>query len=235
MRIFLIRHADPDYALDSITLQGHREAKALAVRMQSIGLDRIFCSPMGRAKATMRYTADRLKIEPVIEDWTAEMSTLRFEGEKGSTLMAWDINGHQLRAMEPAPNLENWHTYPPLDVPEFKEAIDAVFDASDQFMAKLGYRRQGTHYQVTRPGNEEKVALFCHGGFGLTWLSHLLRIPLPQMWSSFFLWPSSVTTILMDERSKGIATPRCIGLSDVSHLYATGLQPQPRGIKANTR
>ena len=30
MRIFIIRHGDPDYQTDSLTLRGRREAEALA-------------------------------------------------------------------------------------------------------------------------------------------------------------------------------------------------------------
>ena len=77
------------------------------------------------------------------------------------------------------------------------------------------------------------MAVFCHGGFGLTWLAHLLEIPLSLVWSGFWMPPSSVTTILFDERSQEWATPRCIGFGDVSHLYEAGLPVRPRGIIAN--
>ena len=62
---------------------------------------------------------------------------------------------------------------------------------------------------------------------------HLLEIPLPLMWAGFHLPPSSVTTVLFDERSEQWAVPRCTGVGDVSHLYAAGLPVQPAGIKAN--
>lgn len=39
------------------------------------------------------------------------------------------------------------------------------------------------------------------GGFGLTWLSHLLGIPLPLFHSSFYLPPSSVSTVVFDEHN----------------------------------
>lgn len=44
-----------------------------------------------------------------------------------------------------------------------------------------------------------KIAIFCHNGTGLTMLSHLLRIPLPMVYASMWLAPSSVTTIVFDE------------------------------------
>jgi probable phosphoglycerate mutase len=104
--------------------------------------------------------------------------------------------------------------------------------SADEFVGRLGYRREGALYRTMRR-NPEKVALFCHGGFGLALLAHLLHVPLTLAWSGFWLPPSSVTTILMDERSDEWAVPRCTGLGDVSHLYAAGLPVQPRGLLAN--
>lgn len=84
---------------------------------------------------------------------------------------------------------------------------------------------------ITADGHKEAKALSkrlaVHG------LAHLLEIPVTLMWSGFWLAPSSVTTILFDERSPGIAVPRCIGLGDVSHLYESGLPVKQRGIIAN--
>jgi probable phosphoglycerate mutase len=96
----------------------------------------------------------------------------------------------------------------------------------------LGYERDGGKYKILR-SNPEQIAIFCHNGFGLIWLSHLLQIPLPLMWSGFTMAPSSVTTILFDERSSEWAVPRCIGFGDTSHLYQAGLPISSHGIKAN--
>ena len=61
MRLYIIRHADPDYEHDTLTEDGHKEAQALAKRLASHGLDRIYCSPLGRAIDTARYTAEPLE------------------------------------------------------------------------------------------------------------------------------------------------------------------------------
>jgi probable phosphoglycerate mutase len=53
------------------------------------------------------------------------------------------------------------------------------------------------------------------------------------MWSGFYLHPASITTVLMDERTPGYATPRCLALGDISHLCQAGLAPRPVGIFAN--
>ena len=267
MRLFIIRHADPDYPNHTITAAGHLEARALAKRMQRLGPDRIYHSPLGRAIDTMRYTAEALGADtahilpgsdlgnaaaagpeqppvtptameprpglvPQLAPWTAELAWAHIEQETLGFTTSWDVHGHTIHGSNQELTRNNWHLFPPLDLPEFRAGFERIQAESDLFLAGLGYEREGGVYRVTR-ANREKVALFCHLGFGLSWLAHLLNIPLPLVWTGFFLPPSSVTTVLFDERAPGLATPRCLGLGGVSHLYAEGLSTQPAGIKAN--
>lgn len=235
MRLFIIRHADPDYPNDSITTAGKAEAEALAVRLKRLGLDAIYTSPLGRAVATCGYTARALGLEPVCLDWAREITLPMVElADLGQTVM-WDVHGHLMRTQErwQQINAGDWHSLEPFDAPLAREGVEAVAASSDAFLKQLGFERDGGIYRVLEPENRRKIAVFCHGGLGLTWLSHLLGISPPQMWGGFFLPPSSVTTILFDERVPGIATPRALGVGDISHLYAAGLPMQPAGIRAN--
>ena len=129
-------------------------------------------------------------------------------------------------------NLNGWHQTAPLDNARLAEHMERIDKGSDDFLARLGYTREGVLYRFTPP-NTKRVALFAHLGFGLTWLAHLLAIPVPLMWAGFYLHPTSVTTILFDERSPGLAAPRVLALGDVSHLHRAGLSPTPAGIIAN--
>lgn len=232
MRLYLVRHADPDYSIDSLTPAGHKEAQALAVRMERIAPTHLYCSPVQRARHTCQYTARTLGLEMTIEPWTAELSKCRQTYEPWGDLCIWDCPGEMIRAYDPMPTRESWHTLPEFSNPLYKQTFEMVGRESDAFFARHGYVREGGRYRIVTP-NTDRLALFCHGGFGLWWLAHLLEIPLPLVFSSFFLPPSSVTTILFDERSKEWATPRCIGAGDVSHLYAAGLPVSRSGIKAN--
>jgi broad specificity phosphatase PhoE len=232
MRFYLIRHADPDYPNNTITPAGHLEAKALGERLSRERLTRIYSSPLGRAVDTMRYTAEATGLQPTIEDWSAELSDCRLDLPPWGDMTMWDIPGQIIRANRPFPTHDNWQEMPCYSKPLFKEPIDRLAQNADAFFARHGYQRQAGVYKIIHP-NRERLALFCHGGLGLCLLSHLLEIPLPLMFAGFFLPPSSVTTILFDERSKDIAVPRCIGLGDTSHLYAANLPTQPSGIKAN--
>lgn len=232
MRLFIIRHADPDYPNNTITPAGHLEAQALAPRLKRLGLDRIYCSPLGRAVDTARYTAEALGMEPVIEPWTAELAWVNIEQETLGRSTVWDIHGHLIRQLPEPVTHSNWHQFPPLDEPEFRAGVERVNADSDAFLTGLGYAREDGVYRINQP-NREKIAIFCHGGLGLTWLAHLLNIPVPLIWTGFFLPVSSVTTVLFDERHKEFAVPRCLGVGDISHLYAAGLPMAPAGIKAN--
>ena len=61
MKILLIRHAEPDYARDSLTEKGWREAELLSQRLAGLDIRDIYCSPLGRARDTASLTlADRV-------------------------------------------------------------------------------------------------------------------------------------------------------------------------------
>src|SRR5688500_16225507 len=111
MRLYIIRHADPDYAADNLTPAGHLEAQALAERMASDAYrpHRVYCSPLGRAVATAQYTTRLLGVEPVVEDWTKEMSECRIERSPWGRLAAWDCPGEVVRAAAPYPSADTWH------------------------------------------------------------------------------------------------------------------------------
>ena len=52
MRLLIVRHADPDYSIDSLTPAGWEEAKLLADRLAPIPVAAYYVSPLGRAKDT---------------------------------------------------------------------------------------------------------------------------------------------------------------------------------------
>jgi len=223
MILYIIRHADADYKNDTITPAGRLKAEALARRMKSYGLDRIYCSPLGRAQETMKYTARLLNIESGTEEWTRELSDVFLEDTEWGSMNAWDLPGEVLLGGNPHPASPDWDTLPILKNLKLKEKFARLGEASDHFLSKLGYVREGMRYRCIQP-NKEKIAVFCHGGFGVTWIAHLLNIPLRIAWAGFRLAPTSVTTILFERTSKIWVAPRCLALGDTSHLYKSGLE-----------
>ena len=73
MLLYIVRHGQPIYGPDTLTELGRKQAEALADRFAVHGLDRIFSSPMGRARETAQPTADRLGLPVKIEYWTREI------------------------------------------------------------------------------------------------------------------------------------------------------------------
>ena len=56
MNIYIIRHAEPDYARDSLTEKGWHEAELLSRRLSKIPDASYYTSPLGRARATASLT-----------------------------------------------------------------------------------------------------------------------------------------------------------------------------------
>lgn len=219
MRLSIIRHADPIYETDTITAEGEREAAALAQRIAGAGLDRLYASPLGRAQATAAPVAASTGLPVTTLDWTREWGHLQVDTPIGRRCI-WDVDGELLHASGLP------------DHAEMAPSWAALGAASDAFLGELGYAREGHRYRITA-SSREHVAVVCHGGFGLAWLAYLLGIEPAKAWASFWLPPTSVTTILMDERSATYACPRAICVGDTSHLHAAGRVPLPRGLKAN--
>lgn len=228
MLLYVIRHGDPIYSPDTLTDKGREQAKALAKRLAVHGLDRIYCSPMGRARETAAPTCELLGIEPVIEEWTSEALAWRdLAGKMPNGRTEWIF--HQPATTYKTPEIlalgYEWYDAQPFCNVNSREGYRRICDASDEFTARLGYVREGCVYRAVE-SNDERVAVFCHQGFGTTWLSHLLAVPAPLFWSSFDITHSSITILNFATDPNGMSAPMCITLSDTSHIYADGLPLQ---------
>jgi probable phosphoglycerate mutase len=232
MLLYIIRHADPDYPNNTITPQGHLEAKALAERLAGEGLTRIYSSPLGRAQDTARYTAEATGLTPVILSWTCELKTPAVDHGPYGRLAPFNLAGEIIRAdLEASRSHDGVLRYPYIGDGPIAECAQAVRDESDAFLATLGYAREGGLYRCVQP-NRERIALFCHGGFGGVLLSHLLEIPLPLIWSGLWLAPSSVTTVFFEQRSETWAVPRAMAIGRYGSSVPRGLPVQSRGVIA---
>jgi hypothetical protein len=87
-----------------------------------------------------------------------------------------------------------------------------------------GYKRFDNYYKAVSP-NEDTIVLFCHFGLECVLLSHLLGISPMVLWHGFCAAPTSVTTVVTEERVKGKAYFRVSAFGDTSHLYAVGEKP----------
>lgn len=235
MLLYVIRHGDPDYARDHLTPRGLLEAQALSIRMGRLAPTHLYSSPMGRAQATAEPTAKLLKKSVKILEWTRELYQPCLAPQVPGQF-SWDVHGESIRRpgfIEGLFGRTHWRHRPAVIASKgLKETQKRIAHESDLFLAGHGYERRHGYYEIRRP-NPARLAVFCHGGFGLTWLAHLLDLPLAWVYAGFTLTTSSVTTILFDERTPGRAAPRALAVADQSHLFAAGLAVSPAGIKAN--
>ncbi|MBQ1503730.1 MAG: histidine phosphatase family protein, partial [Clostridia bacterium] len=198
MLLYVVRHGDPDYENDSLTELGKLQAAALAKRLAVNGLDRVYTSPLGRAKMTAAPTCEALGIEPEILEWTSEdlafsdLSVPRPEG--GRTWSFGSCRNTEYRTKKTAALGDRWYEAYPFSQCTAQAGFERIRRGSDEFLSSLGYTRDGEVYRIDRP-NDERVAVFCHYGSGTTWLSHLLSLAPPVFWGTFLINHSSFSVI----------------------------------------
>jgi len=224
MLLYIIRHGDPNYERDCLTERGRLQAAALAKRLQASGIGSIYSSPLGRAVETAAATAELLGLETHIEPWAEEVHEERLTPFPDGIMKSVSVVQNSYFRENGAIDLPYDRGF---DAPGFREsgmktASERIVTGGRDFLERLGYREEGGVYRILRP-SEEKVALFCHTVMGRTWLSSLLHIPIHMMWADFQMTHTGVTVLEFRNRENGVTAPRCLCFSDMSHLYAAGL------------
>lgn len=225
MILYIIRHGDPIYETDTLTPRGMRQAEALSRRLAANGIDEIYSSPMGRAQLTAKPTADIYNLNVNIEDWMSEstawqeLSVINEDGHRG-----WFFACQNTRLLAEGNAMRSdWYNHTEAaGCPTAKAGYERIQAASDDFIQRLGYKREENIYKIIDP-NEKRIAAFCHHGFGTTWLSHLLSIPPLVFWAGFDISHSGITILHFENNKDGITSPRCLTLSDMSHVYEARL------------
>lgn len=225
MLLYIVRHGIPDYATDSLTPDGWLQAKAVARRLAVHGIDEVYASPLGRAKQTAQPTCEALGLAMHIEPWMSEGTAWKHfccDLPDGRGTWAFNQRGKILGNNEHYTDRDSFHRGFYRDDALAAQGASALAAASDEFLSRLGYTRtgEGNGYRVTN-GNDRRIAAFCHQGFGLHWLSHLLNIPYHIFTASFDISHTGVSIIRFS--GSEIAYPQCLCLSDLSHIYGDGL------------
>ena len=232
MKLMIIRHGDPNYAIDGLTPRGKIEAALLAEHMLGKKIDYAYISPLGRAQETAKYVLDAKGMEGTTLDWLREFpGNVRIweDAELEAAMpVPWDDGVGQPRI--PWDILPSWWTKQPelYDKDAWREnKISAhsqvvekyaeVAKGLDDLLAKHGYVRDGMTYRVEK-SNADTLAFFCHFGVECVMLSHLFGISPYVLWHCLQAVPTSVTVINTEEREQGVAIWRATQFGDVSHL-----------------
>ena len=224
MRLFIIRHGEPNYDIDRLTEHGWKQAEAVGRRLAKVGIDRVFSSPMGRAKDTATPTCRLLGLEYGIEEWAHEIGDERLtcfpDGKRKSVSLVQ--NSFFIEKGNFGLGYDRAYECQGFNDTKMREAVAKLEKCGDEFLERLGYRKENDVYRIIEP-SEENVALFCHAAMARAWLSVLLKVPIKVMWASFSYEFTGVTELEFRNNENGITAPRCIGFSDLSHLYAENI------------
>lgn len=225
MRLLFIRHGDPDYSIDSLTEKGHREAKYLAERLSKIDAKAYYVSPLGRAKDTAAYTLKQIGRNAVECEWLREFApAIERPDAPGEKRIAWDWLPQDWLREERFLDIDCWHEPEVFQDAKVKEEYEWVTCSFDEVLSSHGYRRDGLIYRTEKPNNDT-VMFFCHFGVTCVLLAHLLHISPMVLWHGICSAPTSVTTVVTEERRQGIASFRMSAFGDISHLYVKDEAP----------
>ena len=228
MWLLFVRHAEPDYTVDSLTPKGWREAALLADRLEREQIDAFYCSPLGRARDTAKVTLNRTGRQAQTLEWLREFHAPVLHPNAGKVRAPWDFYPAYFAADPDFYQPDRWWQTPIMQSGKAREAYDWVCAGLDDLLAAHGYTREGRVYRVWR-ANTDAIVLFCHFGVECVLLSHLIGAPPTVLWQGMIALPSSVTTVYTEERQQGIASFRIAGFGDVSHLYQADEPPSFAG------
>ena len=269
MKLLFIRHGDPSYEDDSLTPQGKKEARCLAARLVKTHIDRIYVSPLGRARKTAQYYFDASgRSADGILDWLQEFRGRCMRPDRERESICWDWLPQDWMTFLPFYDKDHWFEHPVFKDTNVKSEYDYVISGLDKLLAENGYVRNvigggdngllipeeaaqdpgtadvkkkragkttgsrsrkniitdGMYYRAEHPNNDT-IALFCHFGVESVMLSHLIGASPMVLWQGMAAAPTSVTTVVTEERREGIASWRILSFGDISHLYAFGIEP----------
>ena len=225
MKLMIIRHGDPDFSINSLTEKGWREAEYLAERMARIEANAYYVSPLGRAKDTADCALKRIGRQGQVVEWLREFEVpVRKPDQPEIGTIPWDWLPADWTQEECFFHYDRWFEHPVFAQSDVKKEYDWVCANLDAVLKENGYERNGKYYRAVAPNNDTLV-FFCHFGLESVLLSHLLNMSPMTLWHGTCAAPSSVTTLVTEERREGIAYFRMSAFGDISHLYCKGEPP----------
>lgn len=244
MKIIFIRHAEPDYSIDSLTSKGFHEAELLVTRSSHWKIDQFYCSPLGRARDTAAPTLAAHHAEAITYDWLREFhAPVPNPLDPSSLYIPWDFMPDYLSKYPELYDPNHWWEAPIMQQGPVKEEYDRVVREFDKLLAGYGYTRKDFYYttdgsngsscsfmeyngttaacQKMAP-HEPAIAIFCHLGVMMVLLSHLMNTSPCTLWHGIFVPPCSVTVVGSEEREPGSVLFRAQLIGDESHLREQG-------------
>ena len=219
MKLLIIRHGDPDYVHDSLTEKGWREAEYLAEMLSKQDITHFYMSPYGRAQDTASLTLEKMGRQAEVMPWLREFDALIMRpDDKVRMRVPWDWLPQDWTTDARFYDKDHWFENELMEKYCVGDEYRKVTEQFDELLARHGYKREGGYYRAEKP-NHDTIALFCHFGCEGVLLSHLWNVSPMPVWHGCVAQPSSVTTLVTEERRDGIAMFRMLAFGETTHLY----------------
>ena len=224
MELIIVRHAEPNYELDTLTEKGWKEAALLAERIAKLNVTDFYVSPFGRAQDTASLTLKKMGRTAETLEWLKEFDARIHRPDHDGLDCVWDWMPEDWADQSCFYDADHWYDQPIMQEGHVKERYQWVIENFDAFLEKYGYVRHGNYYETTRECHAT-VVLFCHFGLQCVLLSRLMNVSPMILWHGLAAPASSVTTVYSEERRKGKTSFRVSSFGDISHLYAADEKP----------
>lgn len=223
MRIIFVRHGHPNYKNDCLTELGHRHAEAVARRLSEEKIERIYSSSCGRAFETAEHIAAPLGLEIEKCDFMREIG---WGSSDGDPLFKdghpWDT-ADDMVANGQSVTVDDWANQEPFCRNSVVQRVQQVVVGFDQWLATLGYERDGLYYRVCRP-NPDTVVMASHGGAFSAAFAHLFNLAFPFVCATIKPDFTSITILSFDGEEGALISPAVEILNDSRHIADIQLQ-----------
>ncbi|HEX2939065.1 MAG TPA: histidine phosphatase family protein, partial [Ruminiclostridium sp.] len=175
-------------------------------------------------KDTASITLKKMNREAVILPWLREFNAPIIDERTGEQRIPWDWLPSEWTKVDEYYQKNLWHRTPIMQMGNVGKEASRVHAGLDELLKMHGYEREEQIYRAVHP-NKDTIVLFCHFGVECVILGHLIGVSPMVLWHGMCAAPTSVTTLVTEERRKSIASFRMSSFGDISHLYAAGEEP----------
>jgi len=221
MRILLLRHAEPDYSVDSLTPKGWQEAALLSRRLSAYDVRDWYVSPLGRARDTAACTLNPLGRKAEVLPWLPEFRGQYPDPLRRQMRHPWDLMPRFWTELKGVYDIRTWLDDPSFDQGNTREIWKETTDGIDALLARYGYRKDGPVWLCDH-NQDFTIAIFCHFGIAMAIVGYLTDISPMILWHRAICLPSSLTELVTEERIRGEVAFRITKLGDLSHLESAG-------------
>ena len=222
MKIIFVRHGHPDYDKDCLTELGHLQAEAVAERLKDLPFARVYASSCGRAYETAVHICEKKGLTITEKfDFMRELNWGPLDGTPDWAIYSpWKIADEMVEGNEPL--LCDWTVREGFAQSNTVKEMEKVSKGIDEFLASLGYVREGNYYRI-KQATDETIVLVSHGGSSSAVIAHLFNLSLPFVCSVFRWDLTGICEVDFHGKDGELITPRFGLTNDARHIQGVKL------------